>query len=127
MVPVSGQIKEESSNFELVNFVSVDKVKYGTDGTILTLIYKDGIDTICQLNEIIDQNIFIGNTLLQPHGEDGELIRAQVNTWSDQFDQEQEMLLVSIIEGRATYTMTYNYITKVMDMKFQRESELEDK
>ena len=55
------------------------------------------------------------------------MIRAQVNTWSDQFDQEQEMLLVSIIEGRATYTMTYNYITKVMDMKFQRESELEDK
>ena len=37
------------------------------------------------------------------------------------------MLLVSIGEGQATYIMTYDAITKGLDMQLQRESELIDK
>ena len=68
-----------------------------------------------------------GKNLLQPHGEDGDLIRAQVKAWADKFDQDQEMFLVSLGEGQATDILTYDALTKFMDMQFQRESELEDK
>ena len=37
------------------------------------------------------------------------------------------MFLLSIGEGQATYIITYNATTKVMDMKLQHESELKDK
>ena len=40
MVTVIGEIKEYSSNLETFNFVSANEVKYGTDGTLPTLIYK---------------------------------------------------------------------------------------
>ena len=59
MVPVIGEIKEEYSNLEPVNFVSTDKVKYGTDGTLPILSYKDAIATINQVNNIIDHNILL--------------------------------------------------------------------
>ena len=87
MVPVSGYIKEEFYNFEPVKVFSANKVKDGTDGTLPTLIYKDAIDAICQFNVIIDHNIFIGNTLLQPHDEYREVIRAQIKAWGDHFDK----------------------------------------
>ena len=89
MVQVSGEIKEESSNFEPVNFVSANEVKDGTDDTLPTLIYKDAIDTIHQVNEIMDHKIVTGKTFLIPHGEDGEVIHAQVKARYAQFDQDQ--------------------------------------
>ena len=51
MVAVSGEIKEESSNFEPVKSISSDKVKYGTDDTLLTLSYRDTIVTIQQVKK----------------------------------------------------------------------------
>ena len=93
MIIVSVEIKEESSNFEPVNFVSDNEVKYGTDYTLTTLIYKDDIDTIHPVNDIIDHNIVTRKTFLVPYGEDGEVIRAQVKAWTDQFDQEHDMFL----------------------------------
>ena len=89
--------------------------------------YRDAIETIHQVKEIIDHNIDIIKTLLQYHGEDGEAIRAQVKAWADQFYQQQEIFIVILGEVQATYIMTYNAITKVLDMQFQREYELEDK
>ena len=127
MVPVSGEIKEESSNFEHVNFVSDNEVKGGNDGTLLTLIYKDAIDTIHQVNDITDHTILNGKTLLQTHVKDWEVIHAQVKSWDDQSDQYQEMFLIRIVEGQDTDIMTYDTITKVLDMKFQHESKIEDK
>ena len=91
------------------------------------LRYKDAIETIHQVKEIIDHNIDIIKTLLQYHGEDGEAIRAQVKAWADQFDQDQEMFLVSLGDGQATDITTYDAITRVLDMQFQHKSELEDK
>ena len=40
MVPVSGEIKEESSKFEPVNFIYDKEVKDGTDDTFLAIRYK---------------------------------------------------------------------------------------
>ena len=40
MVPFSGDIKEEFFNFESVHFISDNKVKYGTDDTLLKVIYR---------------------------------------------------------------------------------------
>ena len=68
MVQFSGEIKEESSNFEPVNFVFANEVKDGTNDTLTELIYKSAIDTIHQVNKIIYHNIFIVNTFLLPHG-----------------------------------------------------------
>ena len=51
MIPLSAEIKEESSNFEPVKYISSDKVKYGTDDTLLTLSYRDTIDTIQQVKK----------------------------------------------------------------------------
>ena len=56
MLPVSGEIKEEYSNFEPVNFVSYNEVKDGTDGMSLTLSYKYAIATIHKVKEIIDHS-----------------------------------------------------------------------
>ena len=67
---------------------------------LLTLRYKDAIDTIQQVNKIIDHNIVIRNNFLIPHDKDGEVIRAQVKARAAQFDQEQEMFLVSLSEGQ---------------------------
>ena len=55
------------------------------------------------------------------------MICDQVKAGSAQFDQGQEMLLVSLGEGQATEIMTYDAITKGLDMQLQRESELKDK
>ena len=52
---------------------------------------------------------------------------AQVKDWADQFDQYQEIFLVILDEVQATDIITYDAITKVLDMQFQRESELKDK
>ena len=87
MVPVIGEIKEYSSNLETFNFFSANEVKYGTDGTLPALNYKDVIGIVCQFNAIIDHNIFIRNTLLQPHGKDVEMICTQFKAWAEQFDQ----------------------------------------
>ena len=127
MIIVSVEIKEESSNFEPVNFVSDNEVKDGTDNTLPTLRYKYAIDTIHQVNEIIDHSIVTKNTFLLPHGEDGEVIRDQVKSWAAQFYQDQEMFLFSLGEGQDTNIMTYDAITKGMDMQLQRKYELEDK
>ena len=94
---------------------------------LLTLSYNDAVYNFYQVNEIINHNIFIRKTLLLPHGEDGELIRAQVKSWTAHFDQDQDMFLVSISEVQATDSMTYDAITKDLDMQLQRESELENK
>ena len=50
------------------------------------------------------------------------MIHAQVKARADQFDQEQEMFLVSLSECQATEIMTYDAITKGLDMQLQRES-----
>ena len=55
------------------------------------------------------------------------MIHDQVKAWAYQFDQEQEMFLVILGEGQATDIMTYDDITKGMDMQLQHESELKDK
>ena len=94
---------------------------------LLTLSYNDAVYNFYQVNEIINHNIFIRKTLLLPHGEDGELIRAQVKSWTAHFDQDQDMFLVSISEVQATDSMTYDAKTKDLDMQLQRESELENK
>ena len=124
MVTVSEQIKEESYNFEPVNFVSANEVKNGTDDTLPTLRYKYAIDTIPQANEITDHTIITGNTFLLTHGKDGEAIHDKVKYWDAQVDQEQEMFLVSLSEGQDTDIMTYDAITKGLDMKLQCESVL---
>ena len=55
------------------------------------------------------------------------MIRDQFKARATHFDQEQDMFLVSLCEGQATNIMTYDDITKVLDMQIQREYELEDK
>ena len=55
------------------------------------------------------------------------MICAQVKALADQFYQEQDMFLVSLVEGLSTAIMTYGAITKVLYMQLQHESELEDK
>ena len=87
MVLVSGDIKEQSSKFETFDFFSANEVKDGTDNTLPTLIYKDAIITIHQVNEIIDYIIFIINTFLLPHVEDVESIRAQYKAQDLKLDQ----------------------------------------
>ena len=124
MIPFSGEINEKSSNFEPVNFVSDDEVKDVTNNTLPKLSYKDVIDTIHQVNDNIDRQIFIGKTFLLPHDEDGDVIHDQVKARSSQFDQYHYMFLVSLGEGQATDIMTYDAITKGLDMHLQRESEL---
>ena len=93
----------------------------------LTLSYKYAIATINKVKEIIDHIIVIGNNLLQPHEEDGEVIHAQVKAWAGQFNQAQGIFRFSIGVVQATDIMTYDAIIKVLEMEFQRESELKDK
>ena len=62
-----------------------------------------------------------------PEGKDRQVIRAQAKAQDAQFDQEQEMLLVSLIEVKATEIITYDYIIKGIDKKLQHDSELKDK
>ena len=88
MVPVSVDIKEESSKFEPFNFFSDNEVNNGTDYSLPALSYKDVNDIIHQVNNIIDQNIVIGKTFLLPYGEDGEVICSQVKAWASKSDQE---------------------------------------
>ena len=120
MVPVSGEIKEESSNFEPVNFVSDNEVKDGTDDILPKLSYKYSIDTIRQVNYIIDHNIVIGKISLLTHGDYVEVIRDQFNAQDAHFDQEQEIFLVSLSEVRYSDIMTYDAINKVLYMQLQR-------
>ena len=93
----------------------------------MEISYKYAMDTIHHFNEIIDHNIIVGKIFLLPQVKDGEVIRAQVKAWGAQFDQEQDMFLVSLEEGQATETITYDAILKVIDKQLQHESELEDK
>ena len=44
-----------------------------------------------------------------------------------QFDQDQEIFLVSLGERQATFIMTYDAIIKGLDMQLQYESKLKDK
>ena len=127
MVQVSGEIKEESYNFEPVNFVSANEVKDGTENTLPSLSYKDNIGSINQVNKIIYHNIVTGKTFMIPKGEDGEVIRDQVKSRDAHLDQEKEIFLVSLGEGQDTDILIYGAITKGLDMQLQRESELEDK
>ena len=55
------------------------------------------------------------------------MIHSQVNAWYAQFDQEQDMFLVSLGECQDTDIMTYDSITKGLDIQLQRKSEPEDK
>ena len=57
MVPVSRETKKESSNIEPVNFISANKVEDETDDKLASISYKDVIDTMKHVNEIIDHNI----------------------------------------------------------------------
>ena len=71
----------------------------------------------------------VGGKLCQsPHWlKDVRVICDQVKSWADQFDQYQEIFLFSIDEGKATDIMTYDTITKGLDMQLQRKYELKDK
>ena len=119
MVPASGETNTKSSteslNTELINFISANKVDYGTDDTLPTIIYKDAIDTIQKSNDIIYNNILIRRMFLLPQGEYVEVVHAQFKVRDAQFYQEQEMLLVSPGEGQATDGMTYYAILKRLD------------
>ena len=68
MVLVSVRIKEGSSNFETVNFIYANEVKYGTDDTVPAIRHKYAIDTIHHVNEIIDNDIIAGKTFLLLQG-----------------------------------------------------------
>ena len=48
------------------------------------------------------------------------MIRAQVKDWAAQYDQYQEMFLVSLGEGKATDIMNYDATTKGLDIQLQR-------
>ena len=93
MVPVSGDTKTESStkylNTEPIHFILDNKVDYGNGDTLLNIINKGAIDTIQHVNEIIENNTLIGNFLLIPQGDHGEVISAQVKSCSDQYDWYQ--------------------------------------
>ena len=91
MVPVSGETNTESLNTKPINFISANKVEDGT-----AIIYKDDIDTIQYINDIIYHNILTGKNSLPTQGEEGEVIRSQVKACADEFNQEQDMFLVSI-------------------------------
>ena len=66
MVPVSGEIKEQSSNFEPVNFISANEVKDGTDDTPPLISYKYAIDKIHHVNDIIYHKIITRKKILLP-------------------------------------------------------------
>ena len=108
MVPASGKAKTESLNAYLTNFILDNEAQDGTDDALPDIRYTYAIDTIRQVNEIIDYNILIRKTFLFTQGEDGEFIRSQVKVCAAQFDQDQEMLLVSLCEVQATDVMTHN-------------------
>ena len=84
---------------------------------ILKHSYKDAINTIHQINNIIYHQIFIRKTYLLPHGKYGEVICAQVKSWDSQFDQDQDIFLVSLDEVQATDIMAYDAITKGLYMQ----------
>ena len=84
--------------------------------------YNDTINTFLQIKKVTDHNIVIRNKFLLPHGKNGEVICAQVKAWDSQFDQEQKIFLVSLSEVQATSIMTYDAITKSLDMQLQQES-----
>ena len=72
----------------------------------------------------MDHNVLIGKIFLISHDKDGEVIHTKVNSRADQFYQEQDMFLVSLYEGQATDIMTYDAITKGLEIQLLRESEL---
>ena len=88
MVRASGDINEESSKFEPVNFISDNEVKYGNDAKLPDISYKYAIDTIHNVKKIIDNNIIIREIFLLPQGKYREVICAQVKSRAAQFDQE---------------------------------------
>ena len=55
----------------------------------MTVSYKDAINKIQHVNEIIDHNILLGKIFLPPQGEDSEVICAQFKACAAQFDQDQ--------------------------------------
>ena len=105
MVRVSGDINEESSIFEAVKFISDNEVRYGTDATLPDISYKYIIDRIHNVNKIIDNNIIIKEIFLPPQGKYIEVICAQVKPWAAQFDQDQEVFVVSVREFQDTDIM----------------------
>ena len=116
MVPVSGETKRESSNIDPVSSISDNDVDYGTDDTLPDISYKDAIDIIQYINDIIDHNILTS--------EDGEVIRAQLKALDELFDQDLEMFLVSLDNVQDNVIMAFNAIVKSLDMQLQRESKL---
>ena len=125
MVQDSGRMKTESLNTEPINFISDNEVEDGNDDTLLDISYKDDIDTIQHVNDIIDNNILIRKTFLLPQGEDGEVIRAQVKARDAEFNLKQEMFLISLCEGQDTEGMMYNAIITIIDTLLQREFKLQ--
>ena len=59
MVPVSGETEKESSNIDTVHFISANEVEDGPDDTLPDISYKDAIDTIQHIHDIMDHNILI--------------------------------------------------------------------
>ena len=125
MVQDSGRMKTESLNTEPINFISDNEVEDGNDDTLLDISYKDDIDTIQHVNDIIDNNILIRKTFLLPQGEDGEVICAQVKARDAEFNLKQEMFLISLCEGQDTEGMMYNVIITIIDTLLQREFKLQ--
>ena len=109
LVPVRGETEAESSteslNTKTIYFISDKNVKDGTDDTLSNISYKDDIDTIQPVNDIIYNTILIGEKIPILQCEDCEVIQAQVKSRAAQFHQEQKMLLVSIGENQATDVM----------------------
>ena len=125
MVQDIGKMKTESLNTEPINFILDNEVEDWNDDTLLDISYKDDIDTIQHVNDIIDNNILIRKTFLLPQGEDGEVIRAQVKARDAEFNLKQEMFLISLCEGQDTEVMMYNAIITIIDTLLQREFKLQ--
>ena len=117
---------QSSSKIEPVSFILDNEVEDGTDDTLPGNIYKDSMDTVKHVSDIIYHNILISKKILLPQVEDSEVIHAQVKARDAQFDPEKDMLLVSLVEGQDTDIMTYDAIIKRLDMKLQRDPELGD-
>ena len=93
MEPFSGETDTESSteplNTEPINCFSAEYVEDSTYYTLPTIIYKDYIDTIQHINDIINNNILIVKIILLPQVEYDKVIHYQVKACAAQFKQKR--------------------------------------
>ena len=87
---------QSSSKIEPVSFILDNEVEDGTDDTLPGNIYKDSMDTVKHVSDIIYHNILISKKCLLPQNEDSEIIHDQVQARAEKFYQEKEMILVSL-------------------------------